>query len=238
LSWASATSGWLKQQYSVREAENSRESYHIRGARRPKQEDAMLEADRRRLVDALAFALAAHGDQKRKGNEVPYVSHLLSVAGLVLEAGGDVSQAAAALLHDTIEDGEAVDEARLRAQFGSDVAAIVAACSDVLPGDTRERKSPWGERKRHYLAHLATAAPRARLVAACDKLHNLRTLVADLRSSGPATLERFTASPEQTRWYYESAHALLRAALPTASRAEFDALIEALRGFIARSEAP
>ncbi len=198
----------------------------------------MREADRRRLVEALAFALAAHGDQKRKGTEVPYASHLLSVAGLVLEAGGDVAQAAAALLHDAIEDGEAVDEARLRAEFGDEVAAIVAACSDVLPGDTCERKSAWPDRKQRYFAQLASAGPRARLVAACDKLHNLRTLIADLRSEGPAVLERFTASPERTRWYYESAHALLRDLLPTAHRAEFDALIEALRGFIARAEAP
>ena len=198
----------------------------------------MRDRERRLLVEALAFALATHGDQKRKGSEIPYASHLLAVAGLVLEAGGDVAQAAAALLHDTIEDGDGVDEPRLRGRFGADVAAIVAACSDLLPGDTRDRKSPWGERKQRYLAQLADAPLRARLVAACDKLHNLRTLVADLRSHGLATLERFTASPEQTRWYYESAHRLLRDALPVGIRREFDDLIEALRGFVARAEAP
>ena len=198
----------------------------------------MEEADRRRLVDALAFALRAHGDQKRKGSQVPYASHLLAVAGLVLEAGGDATQAAAALLHDTIEDGKDVDRDRLRAEFGEEIAAIVAGCTDLLPGDTRERKSKWGDRKRRYFAQLASAGPRVRLVAACDKLHNLRTLVADLRSDGTAVLERFTATPEQTRWYYESAHALLRDALPSAHRAEFDASLEALRGLIARAQAP
>ena len=198
----------------------------------------MQEADRRRLVDALAFALDTHGDQKRKGKLVPYASHLLAVAGLVFEAGGDATQAAAALLHDTIEDGAEVDESRLRAEFGGEVAAIVAACTDLLPGDTRERKSPWGDRKRRYLARLAAAGPRAQLVAACDKLHNLRSLVADLRTEGIAVLERFSASPERTRWYYESAHALLRDALPAVQRAEFDASLDALRGFVARAEAP
>jgi (p)ppGpp synthase/HD superfamily hydrolase len=198
----------------------------------------MQDADRRRLVDALAFALSAHGDQTRKGTQIPYASHLLSVAGLVLEAGGDIAQAAAALLHDTLEDGEGVSEERLRREFGAEIAAIVVACSDVLPGDTRERKSPWGERKRRYLAQLASGSARVRLVAACDKLHNLRTLIADLRHHGPATLARFTASPEQTRWYYESAHAALRDALPPPIRFEFDDLIEALRGFVAHTEAP
>ena len=198
----------------------------------------MRDADRRRLVDALAFALTAHGDQKRKGKKIPYASHLLSVAGLVLDAGGDAVQAAAALLHDTLEDGAEVDESRLRAEFGGEVAAIVAACTDLLPGDTREHKSPWADRKRRYLARLAEAGPRAQLVAACDKLHNLRTLISDLRAHGPDTLARFTASPEQTRWYYESAHAALRDAVPAAIRREFDDLIEALRVFVARAEAP
>jgi (p)ppGpp synthase/HD superfamily hydrolase len=198
----------------------------------------MRDADRRRLVDALAFALDAHGDQTRKGSEIPYASHLLAVAGLVLEAGGDGIQTAAALLHDTLEDGEGVDERRLRDEFGAEITAIVVDCSDLLPGDTREHKSPWGDRKRRYLAQLARAPVRTRLVAACDKLHNLRTLIADLRSQGPATLTRFTATPEQTRWYYESAHALLREALPEALRGEFDELVAALRGFVARAEAP
>ena len=198
----------------------------------------MQDLDRHRLVAALDFALAAHGDQKRKGSEIPYVSHLLAVAGLVLEAGGDAVQATAALLHDTIEDGEDVDAERLRTAFGDEVAAIVEACTDSLPGDTRERRSPWGERKHRYLAQIVRAGPRVQLVAACDKLHNLRTLVADLRSHGPATLERFTASPAQTRWYYESAHALLRNALPDAIRSEFDAAIAELRGLIAHAEAP
>src|SRR4029453_6191801 len=107
---------------------------------------AMRDADRRRLVDALGFALSAHGDQTRKGTEIPYASHLLAVAGLVLEAGGDAAEAAAALLHDTLEDGEGVDEERLRREFGAEIAAIVVGCSDVLPGDTREHKSPWGDR--------------------------------------------------------------------------------------------
>jgi hypothetical protein len=75
-------------------------------------------------------------------------------------------------------------------------------------------------------------------VAACDKLHNLRTLISDLREHGAETLTRFTSSPEQTRWYYEAAHAALGDALPPAIRREFDALIEALRGFVARAEAP
>ena len=38
-----------------------------------------------RFADALAFAERLHRTQKRKGNEVPYVAHLLAVAATVLE---------------------------------------------------------------------------------------------------------------------------------------------------------
>ena len=198
----------------------------------------MRESDRLRLVDALGFALRAHADQTRKGSPVPYASHLLQVAGLVLEAGGDTEQALAGLLHDSIEDCDEVDAALLREQFGAEVSRIVEICTDVQPGDRADAKSDWGVRKTRHLARLEAADERARLVAACDKLHNLRSLVADLRAHGAATLERFTPSPEQTRWYYESAHARLRDALPDALRLDFDAQIDALRDFVARAEAP
>ena len=45
-----------------------------------------------------------HRNQHRKGNQVPYISHLISVSALVREDGGNEDQAIAALLHDAIED--------------------------------------------------------------------------------------------------------------------------------------
>ena len=43
------------------------------------------------------------------------------------------------------------------------------------------------------------------LVSACDKLHNARAIVADLRAVGPALWDRFTqADPAAQMWYYQS----------------------------------
>ena len=58
----------------------------------------------RRLADAATFAMGIHAEQTRKGAETPYIGHLLGVASLVLENGGDEDQAIAGLLHDAIED--------------------------------------------------------------------------------------------------------------------------------------
>jgi (p)ppGpp synthase/HD superfamily hydrolase len=191
----------------------------------------MKSADRDLIANAVAFALEAHGTQVRKGTKIPYVSHVIRVCGLVLEHGGDAQQAAAGLLHDTIEDCD-VSEAELRARFGADVATMVRALSDVLEGDTAKQKSPWLKRKQKYVAHLAHISPRARLVAACDKLDNLRAMVDDIAANGARTLRRFSGSPRQIRWYYESVIAALSPHVPHRLRAELRLLLAELARFI------
>ena len=187
----------------------------------------MRESDRTLLIEAFAFAVEAHGEQTRKGGEVPYVSHLTQVSGLVLEFGGDPRQAVAALLHDVLEDCD-VDSEVLRTRFGPEVSEIVERCTDLVPGDSPKRKSPWLQRKRRYLDQIRGAGARSRLVVACDKLHNLRNVVSDLRHSGISTLERFTATAPQTRWYYESVRAALGDDLPRHLLGAVDALLEEL----------
>ena len=188
------------------------------------------------VARALGFALDAHAGQLRKGRDVPYATHVLRVAALVMENGGDAAQTAAGLLHDTVEDCTHVTEAGLREEFGSEVARIVAALTDTLPGDSPDRKSPWRERKEAYLARLGTLDERGRLVAACDKLDNLRELVADLRNEGTATLERFTASARQTRWYYEQVRSAV-GAMPAGIAEEYDSLLSELAGFVPEASA-
>jgi hypothetical protein len=159
------------------------------------------------------------------------VSHVIRVCGLVLEHGGDAKQAAAGLLHDTIEDCD-VTEAELRTRFGGEVARIVRALSDVLEGDTASTKSPWLKRKRAYVAHLAEVPRRVRLVAACDKLDNLRSLVDDVAANGVGTLRRFSGTPRQIRWYYEAVTDALSPHIPHRLRAELRLLAAELARFI------
>jgi (p)ppGpp synthase/HD superfamily hydrolase len=181
---------------------------------------------------ALAFALEKHAGQTRKGRpDIPYASHPLRVAGLVLEHGGDATQLAVALLHDVIEDC-GVGDAELARRFGTEVAQAVRALSDVLEGDTPRQKSPWRERKLRFVERLAGVDARARLVAACDKLDNLSALVADLETEGLATLERFTGKPRQIRWYHEEVARALGCDLPERLRAELADRLRRLREFV------
>ena len=155
----------------------------------------------KRFDEAFLFAHELHGRQVRKGTQVPYIAHLMSVAALVIEDGGDEDQAIAALLHDAAEDQgglETLEEIRTR--FGDTVSAIVRGCSDTFANP----KPPWRARKDAYLHHLETASPAVRRVSLADKLHNARTLLSDLRIDGISTFERFRGGKEGTLWYYHS----------------------------------
>lgn len=195
----------------------------------------MNPEEQAQLTRAFEFALSAHAGQTRKGSDVPYVSHLLRVAGMVLENGGGTRLAIAALLHDAVEDCDDVDSAMVEARFGPDVARVVAACTDTAPGDTHSRKSPWIERKRRYLTQISDANSDVHLVVACDKLDNLQSLLTDLASEGVATLERFSASPRQTRWYYESVRELISNDVPLVLRDALDQALASLREFISEA---
>jgi len=151
---------------------------------------------------ALVFAEAKHHNQVRKGGDIPYLGHLLAVAGLVINDGGSETQAIAALLHDTVEDqGGPPTLAEIRTKFGDDVARIVAECSDT----DEEPKPPWLDRKRRYVDHLAEVGVDTLLVSVADKLDNARSMLRDYHEHGPALWERFNRkNPHDHLWYYES----------------------------------
>ena len=154
-----------------------------------------------RLQRAFRYAAEKHAGQTRKQTAVPYLSHLMAVASLVLEAGGDEDMAIAALLHDVVEDCGGMPRLReVRGQFGARVAKIVEGCTDSFG----EPKAEWVERKKDYLRELKHADAETRLVSASDKLHNVRTILADYRRDGESIWERFTGRKEGTLWYYRA----------------------------------
>jgi (p)ppGpp synthase/HD superfamily hydrolase len=154
-----------------------------------------------RFDDALAYASRLHRAQRRKGSEIPYVSHLLAVAAIALENGADEDQAIAALLHDAVEDQGGLPQLEtIRSRFGDGVAAIVADCTDAH----EEPKPAWRPRKEAYIASLAHKPARSLAVSLADKTHNASAINADLRTVGEAVWNRFTGGKEGTLWYYSA----------------------------------
>ncbi len=162
-----------------------------------------------RFGEALVYATRLHAAQTRKGSGAPYVAHLLKVCGTALEHGADEDEAIAALLHDAVEDqgGAPVGE-EIRRRFGDRVARIVAGCTD----SDRTPKPPWRERKESYLARLRHAPASVRLVSACDKLDNVRSLVAAYRTLGESLWDRFRGGHDGTLWYHRRVVEVLKEA--------------------------
>jgi len=160
-----------------------------------------------RFVEAVQAALLMHAHQPRKGKTIPYASHLLGTCSIALDYGANEDEAIAALLHDAIEDVHYAPGARETVEgFGPEVLRIVEACSDSKTAP----KPPWADRKKAYLAHLGEADRSVLLVSASDKLHNARSIVADLRRDGDAVWERFNATKAESLWYYRALVAAFR----------------------------
>ena len=167
-----------------------------------------------RFVEAVAWVTELHADQPGKGGrDVPYVGHLLAVAALTLEDGGDETDAVIALCHDAVEDqGGDVALAEIRRRFGQEVADAVALLSD----GRGEPPVPWRERKERLLGQLRApeATERVLRVAAADKLDNARTLLAGLDREGSRAWAHREAAPEDYLWFYGSVGELLAERYP------------------------
>jgi len=154
-----------------------------------------------RFQTALVYAAQLHANQVRKGGNIPYISHLLSVAALVLEDGGDEDEAIAGLLHDAIEDqGSAETRKAILVHFGERVASIVDACTEscTIP------KPPWRDRKLRYMEQMRQASPSVLRVSMADKLHNARSILADRDREGDAVWDKFNGGKAGTLWFYRS----------------------------------
>jgi (p)ppGpp synthase/HD superfamily hydrolase len=170
-------------------------------SRRKKRKPQAAQKLGPRFLRAFLFAVEKHAGQTRKASTIPYIAHLMGVASLVLEAGGDEDLAIAALLHDVVEDcGGAPMLKEIRRRFGARVAKVVDGCTDA---DT-DPKPPWRERKENYMRHLRNADADTQLVSAADKLNNVRSILSDYRESGEFVWSRFNGGREGTLWYYRT----------------------------------
>ena len=158
-----------------------------------------------RLDEAVVFALDQFRTRVRKGTNVPYMTHLLSVMTLVGEYGGDEEQMIAAVLHDYLEDIPGAKAEYLVERFGEKVTAYVLALSD----STGHPKPPWRTRKEQYLSHLSGESPELKLISCADKLHNCGSIRRDHQEMGDVIFSRFTGGKEGTLWYYRAVTAAL-----------------------------
>jgi guanosine-3',5'-bis(diphosphate) 3'-pyrophosphohydrolase len=136
-------------------------------ARRRPEEDGDL------VRRAFEVASRAHEGQTRLSGE-PYVSHSVAVGLIVAQLGLDATSAAAAVLHDVVEDTEVTLE-QISDEFGPAVADIVDGVTKIDRLHVSSREAQQAATVRKMLVAMAKDW-RVLVIKLADRLHNMRTL--------------------------------------------------------------
>jgi len=172
------------------------------------------------VARAIRFAAEAHAGQYRKGSHVPYITHPMEAALIMLQMGGSPEYVAAALLHDTVEDTSVTPE-QIRAEFGEEVARLVS-------GETCDKACTWEECKQAILDSIKAAPREEQLLTLSDKLANIRSMAYDYAQQGDELWSRFKRGYDKQKWYYISLKDAFSALDDVEEYLEFTALVDSV----------
>src|SRR4051812_31196730 len=129
--------------------------------------------DRDLLRRAFDYSARAHEGQHRRSGE-PFILHPLGVAKICAELQLDEQTIVAALLHDVVED-TAAESDELRAEFGDEVAQLVAGVTKLTRIQFQSREQAEAENYRKMVVAMSEDV-RVILIKLADRLHNMRTI--------------------------------------------------------------
>jgi (p)ppGpp synthase/HD superfamily hydrolase len=156
-----------------------------------------------KIIKAINFARIAHDGQNRKGKELSYISHPLSVALLLSDSGFKEDVVIAGILHDTIEDTD-VSYQDIETKFEKNVADIVNDVSE------KDKKLSWKERKHLALEKIPDMKEESVFVKTADVLHNMSEQLEDYKKEGDKMFEKFNAGKEAQLERYDKLVKTLR----------------------------
>ena len=151
-----------------------------------------------KINNAIKFAIKTHEiyqKQARKGKNVAYITHPLTVGIILAKAGATEDVIVAGILHDTIEDSvleKKVTPAMLTERFGDNVSQLVWSVTE------HDRRLPWDERKSQALAEINKSSGDSLLIKSADILSNMLELLDDHARYGDPVFERFSVPKEKT----------------------------------------
>ena len=125
------------------------------------------------VKNALDFSIKMHEGQKRKSG-LPYVSHCIEVANILLDWNMDYTTIVSALLHDVVEDTD-VSLKDIEREFGSDVAFLVDGVTKIDHIAFRSQEHKQAENFIKLFISLAKDL-RVIIIKFADRLHNMETI--------------------------------------------------------------
>lgn len=172
-----------------------------------------------RINHALAFAAKHHDRQVRKGTSLPYLTQPANVAIILARYDQDDETIVAGILHDVVEDcvregySREMLDARVGDKFGNGVLDTLLAIT-LRKDDDEGVDLSADDRRDDLLRRLERASAQARWVYAAVALHNVGSLLADLRRTlDPETVwSRFSVGMEGTIVWYRQVFERLHAA--------------------------
>ena len=183
-----------------------------------------------RVEQAIRAATILHKDQVRKGSvPIPYVSHLFAVTMLVQDYTDDEDTVIASLLHDTIEDTDYKLE-ELQEDFGGKVREIVESLSE--PQDDKYKSYTWKQQKQHYAKKLKKASSEALLIAAADKIHNMRSIVEEYIDDHQRFIADFDGDLKDRVFMYQDISNVLNKNLKNDILSEFNHVFTEYKNFV------
>jgi len=161
-----------------------------------------------KIDNALKLAARLHNGQYRKDDaKTPYIVHPVAVMCILTRYSNDEDLLIAALLHDILEDVELPYQEKIdliEKEFGQRILKIIQSVSEKKdPLQKTDEKSTWLERKTQYIERLKNDTKEALFVCAADKIHNLRSMIADYQIEGSKIWDKFNSSTDQMIWFYE-----------------------------------
>ena len=183
-----------------------------------------------RIEQALRAATILHKDQVRKGSvPIPYVSHLCAVALIINDYTDKEDVLIAGLLDDTLEDTDYTAQ-ELQDDFGGTVREIVEAVSE--PKTNEFNQLSWRDQKQYYAKMLRKASPEALIVAAADKIHNMRAIVEEYYDDHVRFMADFKGSLEDRVMMYQDISNAINRNLKNDIIHEFNHVFEEYKNFV------
>lgn len=151
----------------------------------------------KKIKDTIKFSIKTHEvyqQQKRKGKDIPYITHPLTVGIILARAGANEDVVAAGILHDTIEDStekKKVTKEMLAERFGANVADLVLSVTE------QDKSLSWEERKAEALEHIKTFSHDSLLLKSADIIANNSEIIDDYKKDGEETFKRFNAPKDK-----------------------------------------
>lgn len=158
-----------------------------------------------KIQKAIRFAIKTHEvyqKQKRKGKDIPYIIHPLSVGLILARAGASEDVIIAGILHDTVEDSVKEKKPfipeRIEERFGKDVLNLVLSVTE------KNKDLPWEERKAIAIKHIESFNEGSIMIKSADIISNFTEIYYDFKNDGDKIFDRFNAGKEKVLENYKN----------------------------------